>query len=198
MRLPFQGDRAIERCSSGAIHEEVQQSICGPIMSTMRITRKFKSRQKADNRYRVERIDYLGFHLPLQTLGQFSDASSNFFFTMRRVIRQVVYSVVESFLEAVFEGADYQVLFVTIALDFSWRSADESGPCCILVFYDIGHVPYVWSACHPRALSLSWYHGFPWTILNKINVVLRLFLFVYYGLFEQCSENVLWGCFLTA
>lgn len=79
------------------------------------IRRQVKARQKEENRDKVEYVKCLGPNLHVQTMGLFSDASSDFIITVRRLIHEAVCSSVKGFLEAVIDGVDYLKLHVVIA-----------------------------------------------------------------------------------
>lgn len=59
-----------------------------------------------------------GLYLYLQVLGLFSNAWNDFVIKMRPLIRQAVYFVVERFVEAVLDGAEYEKLFIAIVSGF--------------------------------------------------------------------------------
>lgn len=117
-RLKFRRDAYAERCSSVLCHEEVKKPKPGSLMHPICITRQFESRQKAENTFSVKWIDYLGLHLHLQVLEQFSNASSEIETIVRRVMHQAIYSVVQRFPEAVINCAYYRKLFIAIRSGF--------------------------------------------------------------------------------
>lgn len=84
-------------------------------MYHIRITHQSESRQEAENRDKVERIEYMGPYPHLQMLNPFSDTSSDFSFIMRRLICQEVCPVVEHFLLPVVDGANYSKFFTAVA-----------------------------------------------------------------------------------
>lgn len=112
-----QCDAYVEKCSSWVLHKEVHQPKGCTLMYSISITRHFKSRQKAENRDKVEWIEHLRLYLYMQAVRTFSHAWSDCVIIMRQLVNIALCTVIQRLMEAFINGAYYQKFFVAIA---SW------------------------------------------------------------------------------
>lgn len=111
MSVPLQSDgNTADKSNESMLHGSGILSIC--------ITHQYKWRQRTVDWDRVELIECFRTHLYLSTLSTFSQTSNDFVIKMIRPICQVVCPVVQHFLKAVVDEADYRKVFIATASGF--------------------------------------------------------------------------------
>lgn len=182
----FKAKRALRTAAAGSSIMKCN-SLWVSLMYPIRITRQIKFRQRADNRDIVEWIKYLRPQLDFQGLGPFRDALSNFVTKMRRLLREVVFSVVERILVGHWPGRLPEAVYRNEV-----GTPNGGLPNIFCLFLSLGlcsneHVTYASRVYHPRNLLPRKWHSTSLTTQMRMSVNLR---FCYSACCRDTSSDV--------